>query len=230
MQADEVLNSGLVKGHMAIHFAKKRRLVQRPPLTVKQIQHLEICVKDESRTMYDRIASGFFLLLVFGRFRFSDGQSISSMELEVPVGSNKGYLECAAERCKTATTLEKRTVEVPLSQPCFEHFCRPCFRGHDEAGLLAFEAPRGSPRPARGQASDAKRNGTRTKRGSRGLESTSRLNDLKPKNVGDDHQPRYPLLSWKPAVQNEDTCPVWDLNFKAHANFRPSICSVSLAK
>ena len=63
------------------------------------------------------------------------------------------------------------TVEVPKSQPCFEHFFRPCFRGHDEAGLLAFEALRGSPRPARGQASDAKRNGTRTKRGSRGLES-----------------------------------------------------------
>ena len=50
------------------------------------------------------------------------------------------------------------------------------------------------------------------------------------KNASDDHQPRYPLLSWKPAVQNEDTCPVWDLNFKAHADFRPSICSVSLAK
>ena len=60
------------------------------------------------------------------------------------------------------------TVEVPLSQPCFEHFFQPCFRGHDEAGLLAFEALRGSPRP---EASDAKRNGTRTKRGSRGLES-----------------------------------------------------------
>ena len=63
------------------------------------------------------------------------------------------------------------TVEVSLSQPCFEHFFRPCFWGHDEAGLLAFEALRGSPRPARGQASDAKRNGTRTKQGSRGLES-----------------------------------------------------------
>ena len=63
------------------------------------------------------------------------------------------------------------TVEVSLSQTCFEHFFRPCFRGHDEAGLLAFEALRSSPRPARGQASDAKRNGTRTKRGSRGLES-----------------------------------------------------------
>ena len=51
-----------------------------------------------------------------------------------------------------------------------------------------------------------------------------------PKKASDDHQPRYPLLSRKPAVQNEDTCPMWDLNLKAHADFRPSICSVSLAK
>ena len=54
------------------------------------------------------------------------------------------------------------TVKVPLSQPCFDHFLGLCFRGHDEAGLLAFEALQGLPRPARG---------TRTKRGSRGLES-----------------------------------------------------------
>ena len=63
------------------------------------------------------------------------------------------------------TTIEERTyhtVKVPLSQPCFDHFFGPCFRGHDEAGLLAFEALQGLPRPARG---------TRTKRGSRGLES-----------------------------------------------------------
>ena len=73
--------------------------------------------------------------------------------------------------CSHAHALFQDTVEVSLSQPCFDHFFRPCFKGHDEAGLLAFEALRGSPRPARGQASDAKRNGTRTKRGSRGLES-----------------------------------------------------------
>ena len=114
MQADEVLSSGHVKGYMAVHFAKKRRLVQRPPLTVKKIEHLEMCVKDENRTMYDRIASGFFLLLVFGRLRFSDGQSMSSMKLEVPIGLDKGYLECAAERCKTATTLGKRTRLLPV--------------------------------------------------------------------------------------------------------------------
>ena len=49
------------------------------------------------------------------------------------------------------------TVKVPLSQPCFDHFFGPCFRCHDEAGLLAFEALQGLPRPARG---------TRTKRDS----------------------------------------------------------------
>ena len=36
-------------------------------------------------------------------------------------------------------------------------FFGSCFGGHDEASLLAFEALRGSPRPARGQALDAKR-------------------------------------------------------------------------
>ena len=39
----------------------------------------------------------------------------------------------------------------------FYHFFGSCFGGHDEASLLAFEALRGSPRPARGQALDAKR-------------------------------------------------------------------------
>ena len=55
------------------------------------------------------------------------------------------------------------TLKVPFSQPCFDHFFGPCFRGHDEAGLLPFEALQGLPRFARG---------TKTKRGSRGLEST----------------------------------------------------------
>jgi len=117
LHTDEVLNSSRVKGHAAIHFTKKRKLVQRPALTVEQIEHLEKCVNNEERTMYDRIASGFFLLLVFGRLRFSDGQSISSMELEIPLGADRGHLECAAERCKTSTSLEKRTRFLPVVVP-----------------------------------------------------------------------------------------------------------------
>ena len=49
------------------------------------------------------------------------------------------------------------TVEIPLWPPCFYHFFGSCFGGHEEASLLAFEALRGSSRPARGQALDAKR-------------------------------------------------------------------------
>ena len=33
---------------------------------------------------------------------------------------------------------QQSTVKVPLLRPCFYHFFWPCFRGHDEAGLLAF--------------------------------------------------------------------------------------------
>ena len=41
-------------------------------------------------------------------------------------------------------------VEVPFWPPCFYWFFGSCFGGHDEAGLLAFEALQGLPRPARG--------------------------------------------------------------------------------
>lgn len=117
LSADNVLDSCRIKGFSAIHYTKKRKLVQRPPLTVAQIEHLERCVNDGDRTAYDRIAAGFFLVLTFGRLRFSDAQSITSMELEIPLDAKHGYLECAAERCKTATTLEKRTRLLPVVIP-----------------------------------------------------------------------------------------------------------------
>ena len=100
-----------------------------------------------------------------------------------------------------------------------------------------FVGIRGAPRPARGLPEARPRTQNVMARGQSKAHGDSNLYNTRQdwmswnqKNAGDDHQPRYPLLSWKPAVQNEDTCPVWDLNFKAHADFRPSICSVSLAK
>ena len=117
LSADNVLDSCRIKGFSAMHYTKKRKLVQRPPLTVAQIEHLERCVNDDDKTAYDRIAAGFFLVLTFGRLRFSDAQSITSMELEIPLDAQHGYLECAAERCKTATTLETRTRLLPVVIP-----------------------------------------------------------------------------------------------------------------
>ena len=154
LQTDEVLGSCRVKGYMAIHFARKRKLVQRPPLTVKQIEHLELCVKDCNRTMYDRTAAGFFLLLVFGRLRFSDGQAISSMELEVPVRSSHGYLECAAERCKTSTTLEKRTRLLPVVVPTVSFteggWIEPWMKCREQQGLTVGPDKPVLPSPAAG--------------------------------------------------------------------------------
>ena len=48
-----------------------------------------------------------------------------------------GFFSCMCGR-QNSIVICNYTVKVPLSQPCFDHFFGPCFRGHDEAGLLAF--------------------------------------------------------------------------------------------
>ncbi|CAK9064419.1 unnamed protein product, partial [Durusdinium trenchii] len=119
MGGEVVLKSGRIKGLSAAHVCNRRKVVQRPPLTVEQVQHLEQIVKDERRTAFDRIAAGYFLLLIFGRLRFSDGLHISSMKLDViTVGTDlEGFLECEAERTKTSITLERKTRHLPIAIP-----------------------------------------------------------------------------------------------------------------
>ena len=114
--AESVRASGRIKGLVDILYAQRKKLVQRPPLTVKQITHLENIVHDESRAIFDRLASGYFLFLVYGRLRYSDGLQVSSMELDQrPDGY--GFLECLAERTKTSITLEKKTRHIPIAIP-----------------------------------------------------------------------------------------------------------------
>lgn len=117
LDADEVLSSARIKGFASIHFAGKRKLIQRPPLTVVQIMHLENIMQSSGRTGYDKVAAGFFLFLIFGRLRYSDAQSVTVMELEIPMGEKHGFLECATSRSKTSTSLEKRTRLLPVVVP-----------------------------------------------------------------------------------------------------------------
>ena len=56
----------------------------------------------------------FFLFMTFGRLRYSDAQAVTELELEIPVGQAHGHLEGAAERCKTNTSLEKKTRLLPV--------------------------------------------------------------------------------------------------------------------
>ena len=65
----------------------------------------------------------------------------------------KGHALVLSNDLAIPETDPPQRIKVPLSQPCFGHFFGPCFRGHDEAGLLAFEALQGLLRPeARGQS------------------------------------------------------------------------------
>ena len=132
MNADSILQSCRFEGLADVHYTKKRKLGQRPSLIVAQISQLEERARDTDRTLHDRAAAGFFLVRAFGRLRFSEAMSIFSMELEIPMDSAHGYLECAARRGKNGTTLEKRTRLLPVVIPT-ESFTE---QGWSEAWLL----------------------------------------------------------------------------------------------
>ena len=114
--AASVRASGRIKGLVDILYSQRKKLVQRPPLTVKQILHLEAIVHDENRAIFDRLASGYFLFLVYGRHRYSDGLQVSSVSLDQRE-DGFGFLECLAEKTKTSVTLEKKSRHIPIAVP-----------------------------------------------------------------------------------------------------------------
>ena len=93
--------------------------MQRPPLTVQQVSELEGIVKDDSRSDSDKLAAGYFLCLIFGRLRYSDGLQISELRLDKVVhqGKTYGFLECMAERSKTSVSLERKIRHIPVAIP-----------------------------------------------------------------------------------------------------------------
>ena len=117
--AEQVLGSGRIKGLAAAHYADRRKVLQRPPLTVRQLLQLEDIVQDSNRATVDRVAAGFFLTLVYGRLRYSDGLSVTSLALDVHEVDGKiiGYMEGQAERCKTSVTLQKKVRFLPMVIP-----------------------------------------------------------------------------------------------------------------
>lgn len=114
-----ILDSGRIRGATASHFTNRAQVRQRPALTVAQVVFLEGVVMDESRTPADRVAAGFFLVLVYGRLRFSDAQSIASMDLDeiASAGDCRGFLECTAHRTKTSITLQRKIRALPVVIP-----------------------------------------------------------------------------------------------------------------
>ena len=116
---DVASKSGRIKGVSDAHYADRRKLVQRPPLTADQILMLEKTVHDTARTSYDRIASGFFLVLIYGRLRYSDGLQLVDLQLDIKETEFgiTGCLEARAERTKTSVTLERKIRFLPVAIP-----------------------------------------------------------------------------------------------------------------
>ena len=107
---DGCLTSGRVVGLVKLHYTKRSVVKRRPPLTVDQVKALEQLVCDDKQASMDRLAAGCFLLMVYGRLRFSDMQRITNMTLDTTVvgTAEVGFLECLAERTKTSLSLERK--------------------------------------------------------------------------------------------------------------------------
>ena len=114
-----VCDSKRIDGAVKAHYEQRAKVRQRPPLTVMQVKVLEQIVKNDSKSVYDRVMAGYFLMLVYGRLRFSDGQRITGMKLEMVHvdGDLVGFLECAAERTKTSMSLERKVRFLPIAVP-----------------------------------------------------------------------------------------------------------------
>lgn len=111
--------SGRTKGFADVWFLKKRRLIQKSPLSVAQVIHLEKTVMDARRSMVDRIGAGFFLFTLYARARYTDALNVSSLTEDVVTvdGEKCGFLEAQSKRVKTNLTLEKKTRFLPMSVP-----------------------------------------------------------------------------------------------------------------
>ena len=106
-----------VKGLAKRKYLEKRALVQRPALKAVMVLALEhIVLGMGNYTPADRVAAGFFLFLIFGRARHSDGQAAGMLEFEHQgEGSSfEGYIEARVQRSKTSYTLKRKTRFLPI--------------------------------------------------------------------------------------------------------------------
>ena len=117
-EVDEAL-TGRTKGFSDMWFLRKRRLVQKSPLSVQQIITLERIVMDPKRSIVDRIGAGFFLFTLYCRARYSDSLNVSKITEDVVTmeGEKFGFLEAHSKRVKTNLSLEKKTRFLPMAAP-----------------------------------------------------------------------------------------------------------------
>ena len=118
--AQEAALSARVVGASRHAYLRKRKKVQKPPLTVAMVADLERFVAEPEGSLEDRVAAGFFLLCVYTRGRYSDCLNLQGLAIDTPDASARplvGYIEGSVSRCKTAYTVERKTQLLPLVAP-----------------------------------------------------------------------------------------------------------------
>ena len=114
--AREAYNSKRLQGLCFGEFLKKRRLLQRRPLTVPDVCRVEDIVMDE-RNLVDSVMAGFFLVMISLRARFSDTHEITDCTQDLVVDSEgrlRGFVDAPIARTKTGRSKEKRRILLPL--------------------------------------------------------------------------------------------------------------------
>ena len=116
---ESVLASKRIEGCAREAYLKKRRTLQKDPLTVRMVEHLERVVITDRYMDRDRVAAGCFLLCVFFRARFSDMIHLQDLILDEVIvdGSPQGYIEGKVGRTKSAYTTEMKTRYLPMVAP-----------------------------------------------------------------------------------------------------------------
>lgn len=98
-------------------FAKqltKRPLKQARTLTTVEVGILEEIVNNEYEELADRVMAGHCAWNVHGRLRWSDGQSVSCITLDLD-DEGRGFVQGLAKDTKTAGSAAKRTIFLPVT-------------------------------------------------------------------------------------------------------------------
>ncbi|CAL1153951.1 unnamed protein product [Cladocopium goreaui] len=145
---ESVLNSKRVEGCAREAFLKKRRTLQKDPLTVAMVEHLERVVMTDRYLDRDKVAAGCFLLCVYFRARFSDMMNLQDLILDEVIvdGVAQGYIEGKVGRTKSAYTTEMKTRYLPMVAPRYGVTGLDCFTSWREACVRSGK-PRGESMP-----------------------------------------------------------------------------------
>lgn len=88
-------------------------------LTVKEVNLLVDVLIDEKEALADRIAAGCFLFCLHSRSRWSDIRKVYGFQEDISEegGRLSGYLECKTRAHKTARTVARQGLAMPLVAP-----------------------------------------------------------------------------------------------------------------